>query len=83
MTTLTQEQRDANVRRFAGEFFESGKVKRFFDEDRDDSALPPDVQEFIAAVRKARTTYFNLAGGVEHFDDAGRILPYPRHLHPQ
>jgi hypothetical protein len=34
-------------------------------------------------VRQARVTYFNLSGGVEHFDDDGRLLPYPRHLHPQ
>jgi hypothetical protein len=83
MASLTREQRDANVRRFAGDFFEAGTVKRFFDEDRDDSALPADVRDFIAHVRKARTTYSNLAAGVEHIDDDGQLLPYPRHLHPQ
>lgn len=44
---------------------------------------PADVRDFIDTVRKARTTYFNLAAGVEHIDDDGRLLPYPRHLHPQ
>ena len=81
--SLTKEQRAANVARFAGQFFEGGKVKRFFDEDRDDRALPADVQDFIKAVRQARADYFVLAGGSAHLDDDGRLLPYPRQLHPQ